>query len=407
LRLENIRFWGDCVKLQQKRLFEKQTSKGLEQKDYYPFGMMMPGRKYSSGTQYRYGFNGKEKDNEVVDGGNAIHFEFRDYDPRIGRFKSIDPKSSSYAWQTPYAYHRNNPITSTDHLGLGDPPTTIYHRTSAESASSILSSGFDPAKSARNGFTFFTTTQSGGSIGTSAASGNTVIHASVDLAGAKEVGKAQMSQWFKEGLASANKQMKTNYASMAEIPENLRGKYQSIADGFRYNKLAEFMKADGGGIYKIGGTNTVAVSEASISKVKITGLSGEGAASVLNSTSRAAREGEAVVASSKFAGASKFIKWGGRLLLAVAIAKDVYDIYQAEDKTREIVKKVSFWGGFAAGASTAGGGAAALGIDAGGPVGWGAHALITLGGGLIGGFTAETITEKIYDYFFTKGVSAK
>ena len=29
--------------------------------DYYPFGWEMPGRKYNS-SEYRYGFNGKEKD---------------------------------------------------------------------------------------------------------------------------------------------------------------------------------------------------------------------------------------------------------------------------------------------------------------------------------------------------------
>lgn len=194
---------------------------------------------------------------------------------------------------------------------------------------------------------------------------------------------------------------------MGEVPAELRGKYQSIADGFRYNKVAEFMKADGGGIYKIGGTNTIAVSEGAIGKVNITGLSGEGAASVLNSTARDARAGEAAIATSKFAGAAKYIKWGGRALLAVAVAKDVYDIYQAEDKTREIVKKASYWGGFAAGASAAGTGAASLGIDFGGPVGWIGHGVITIGGGLIGGWGAETITEKAYDYMFTKGTSVK
>ncbi|WMJ74875.1 hypothetical protein RCC89_17155 [Cytophagaceae bacterium ABcell3] len=37
--------------------------------DYYPFGMMMPGRNYSS-QDYRYGFNGMEKDDEVKGSGN-------------------------------------------------------------------------------------------------------------------------------------------------------------------------------------------------------------------------------------------------------------------------------------------------------------------------------------------------
>ena len=40
--------------------------------DYYPFGMLQPGRSYAqSGTGYRYGFNGKEKDDEVKGGGRS------------------------------------------------------------------------------------------------------------------------------------------------------------------------------------------------------------------------------------------------------------------------------------------------------------------------------------------------
>src|SRR5690606_14475631 len=38
--------------------------------DYYPFGMGMPGRRFSSNGLYRYGFNGKENDNEVKGEGN-------------------------------------------------------------------------------------------------------------------------------------------------------------------------------------------------------------------------------------------------------------------------------------------------------------------------------------------------
>jgi hypothetical protein len=39
--------------------------------DYYPFGSLMPGRTFSSNNnKYRYGFNGKENDNEVKGEGN-------------------------------------------------------------------------------------------------------------------------------------------------------------------------------------------------------------------------------------------------------------------------------------------------------------------------------------------------
>jgi RHS repeat-associated protein len=58
--------------------------------DYYPFGMGMPERSWSAG-EYRFGFNGKEMDNEVKGEGNQLDYGMRIYDTRIGKFLSIDP----------------------------------------------------------------------------------------------------------------------------------------------------------------------------------------------------------------------------------------------------------------------------------------------------------------------------
>jgi RHS repeat-associated protein len=58
--------------------------------DYYPFGMVMPGRKFSAGSLYRYGFNGKEKDNDI-NSLTVYDYGFRIYNPGIGRFLSVDP----------------------------------------------------------------------------------------------------------------------------------------------------------------------------------------------------------------------------------------------------------------------------------------------------------------------------
>lgn len=95
----------------------------LNTTDYYPFGMVMPGRSFNAGD-HRYGFNGKEKDDEVSGTGNSIHFEFREYDPRLGRFKSIDPWSYKYAYQSPYVFAHNSPIVLIEWMGLGDPPSS-------------------------------------------------------------------------------------------------------------------------------------------------------------------------------------------------------------------------------------------------------------------------------------------
>lgn len=86
--------------------------------DYLPFGGQMPGRMYNDGDKYRYGFNGKENDNEVKGTGNQQDYGMRIYDPRIGRFLSIDPIASHYAMLTPYQFASNNPVQLIDLDGL-------------------------------------------------------------------------------------------------------------------------------------------------------------------------------------------------------------------------------------------------------------------------------------------------
>jgi RHS repeat-associated protein len=82
--------------------------------DYYPGGMVMPGRKYSSTSSYRYGFNGKENDNEVKSEGNQQDYGMRIYDPRLGKFLSVDPLFKEYPWNSPYAFAENEPIANID-----------------------------------------------------------------------------------------------------------------------------------------------------------------------------------------------------------------------------------------------------------------------------------------------------
>jgi len=92
--------------------------------DYYAFGMVMPGRSsVMSGSEYRYGFNGKEK-NEDRDGeeeiGNLTTYDygFRIYNPGIGRFLSVDPLAPDYPWFSPYHFAGNTPIWAKDLDGL-------------------------------------------------------------------------------------------------------------------------------------------------------------------------------------------------------------------------------------------------------------------------------------------------
>ena len=85
--------------------------------DYYPFGMMMPGRKFSANGSYRYGFNGKEQDYETT-GTTTYDYGFRIYNPSLGRFLSVDPLFKSYPWYTPYQFAGNKPIIAIDLDGL-------------------------------------------------------------------------------------------------------------------------------------------------------------------------------------------------------------------------------------------------------------------------------------------------
>ncbi|MBI2795025.1 MAG: hypothetical protein HYX66_10300 [Ignavibacteria bacterium] len=84
--------------------------------DYYPFGMAIEERTEQQ-SSYRYGFNGKENDNEVKGAGNQQDYGFRIYDPRVGRFLSVDPLTREYPWYTPYQFAGNTPIQAIDRQG--------------------------------------------------------------------------------------------------------------------------------------------------------------------------------------------------------------------------------------------------------------------------------------------------
>lgn len=80
--------------------------------------MGMPGRKFTAGGGYRYGFNGKENDNEAKGEGNQQDYGMRIYDTRLGRFLSVDPLTADYPELTPYQFASNSPIQNIDIDGL-------------------------------------------------------------------------------------------------------------------------------------------------------------------------------------------------------------------------------------------------------------------------------------------------
>jgi RHS repeat-associated protein len=81
--------------------------------EQYAFGMSMPGRTFSV-ENYRYGFNGKENQDELLGEDNAQDFGARMYDARVGRWWGLDPNQNSYAHLSPYNAMENNPIYFND-----------------------------------------------------------------------------------------------------------------------------------------------------------------------------------------------------------------------------------------------------------------------------------------------------
>ncbi len=82
------------------------------------FGSPMPTRSWKDpNAKYKYGFNGKEKDNEInVDGGD-YDFGARIYNSRLGRWLSLDPLMKKYPQFSTYCFALDNPSLYIDFNG--------------------------------------------------------------------------------------------------------------------------------------------------------------------------------------------------------------------------------------------------------------------------------------------------
>ncbi len=75
----------------------------------------MPGRNFSSADQYRYGYQGSEKDDEVNPGNISTYY--RELDTRLGRWWAVDPKFELSPFESPYVSMTNNPLWVNDVRG--------------------------------------------------------------------------------------------------------------------------------------------------------------------------------------------------------------------------------------------------------------------------------------------------
>ncbi len=77
----------------------------------------MPNRHFNT-SDYRYGFQGQELDNEIKGEGNSINYKYRMHDPRVGRFFATDPLSYKYPMLSEYQFSANTPIMAVELEGL-------------------------------------------------------------------------------------------------------------------------------------------------------------------------------------------------------------------------------------------------------------------------------------------------
>ncbi|MBL0910918.1 MAG: hypothetical protein IBJ09_00990 [Bacteroidia bacterium] len=68
--------------------------------------------------EYRYGYQGQERDDEMKGAGNSLNYEYRMHDPRIGRFFTVDPLTAKYPYNSPYAFSENKVIHMVELEGL-------------------------------------------------------------------------------------------------------------------------------------------------------------------------------------------------------------------------------------------------------------------------------------------------
>lgn len=115
-------FYIDNAKVQETNTtaFANYVADVVSATDYSPFGAPLAGRSYTaSNTDYRFAFNGKEKDSEGMGGGGSTYdYGFRIYNAQLGRFLSVDPLAKSYPWNSPYSYAENDVISCVDLDGL-------------------------------------------------------------------------------------------------------------------------------------------------------------------------------------------------------------------------------------------------------------------------------------------------
>ncbi|OJV43571.1 MAG: hypothetical protein BGO29_11595 [Bacteroidales bacterium 36-12] len=346
--------------------------------DYYPFGMIMPGRSLITDIDYRYSINGQEKTPEIAP--NTTTAPYWEYDSRIVRRWNIDPKQKVY--ESPYMCFSGSPILLSDPMGdqAGDPQPKLYHNT--EVGKDVFTKGFNASTHGKySNYNWFSTTEN------AAGTGRTGVGVSLGVEGvnvknATVITTAQTTALELEAIKQLGYADKKAFnAAEKTLGKEAFSKLHQQMRGIQNSKLGALLNKMGQSSYYIESTKSYAVTDAVANAGTIKTISG----------------------SSTVVKALNGLKWGGKVLVVVAAAKDIYDIYNSGFEPRTIVKKAGFWAGVWAGGATASAAYTATGLDATGPWGWVGHGATTILGGIIGGIVGEKTTETVYDYITRPG----
>jgi len=126
----------------------------LQERHYYPFGMLHAGygkparelyydtknrkiyTRQTAAGRYKYWYNGKEWQDDAGLNWNAM--DYRNYDPALGRFTTMDPFAPLMPSWTPYKFAFNNPIVFSDPLGLYEIINGGYRLTDPDEIKSFM-----------------------------------------------------------------------------------------------------------------------------------------------------------------------------------------------------------------------------------------------------------------------------
>ncbi|MBK8786997.1 MAG: hypothetical protein IPN43_11015 [Chitinophagaceae bacterium] len=93
------------------------TAHLTQENSYYAFGMQMAGSYMPTNANKKLYNAGSEWQDDIEGLADYYSTFYREYDPIIGRFNSVDPLAAATDNMTTYAYANNNPIMMNDPMG--------------------------------------------------------------------------------------------------------------------------------------------------------------------------------------------------------------------------------------------------------------------------------------------------